>query len=249
MKKRLGLLLLAFTLASLAACGNEDKTNPVEEPETLLPLEVELTVTETVDVNEVVKIKALVTQGEEKIDDADEVEFEIWEEGKKEESIKVASTNEKDGIYTAEKAFDKDGVYTIQSHVTARNLHTMPMKVVTVGHGATATEQTTEEHDHGSTEGFSMHFKEIEHAMVNMDSDLVTHLQMEGKPLEKVTVRYEIWNEATPAKHEWIDAKEIVAGEYSSNYKFTEVGKYTVQVHVKDEHDLHEHEEHTVEIK
>lgn len=249
MKKKLGLLFLAFSLATITACGKEEKTNKAEEPDALLPLEVELTVTETVDVNEMVKIEAVVTQGEEKIEDADEVEFEIWEDGKKEESIKLASTNEKDGVYTAEKAFEKDGVYTIQSHVTARNLHTMPMKTVTVGQGAEESDHATEEHEHGGTEGFSLHFNDLEHAMANMESDLVTHLQMEGKPLEKVNVRYEIWNEATPDKHEWVDAKETVAGEYSSSYTFTEAGTYTVQIHVKDEQDLHEHEEHTIVIK
>ena len=72
-------------------------------------LEVELTVTETVEVDETVEMKALVTQGDEKIEDADEVVFEVWEEGKKSESEMIDSVNEKDGIYTAETSFDHDG--------------------------------------------------------------------------------------------------------------------------------------------
>ena len=94
---------------------------------------------------------AVVTQGDEKVEDADEVVFEVWEEGKKDDSVKIESTNEKDGLYTAETTFDHDGLFHVQVHVTARGLHTMPIKEVTVGNGGTYEEATCseEEHEHG----------------------------------------------------------------------------------------------------
>ncbi len=248
MKKKLGLISIILVLVALAACGKEKSNEKAPDTDELLPLEVELTVQEAADVDEVVKMEALVTQGEEKIDDADEVEFEIWEEGKKEESIKVSSKNDKNGLYSAENTFEHDGVFTIQVHVTARNMHTMPMKVVTVGNGSEHDKEGAA-HEHGSAEGFSMHFMGLEKGVAKEDSLLVTHLQMEGKPLEKVKVRYEIWKEEKTDKHDWLDTEEIVAGEYSAKKSFNEAGNYKVQVHVEDDHGLHEHEEHLITIK
>ena len=81
------------------ACGKEDDV--ITEVAPAEPLEVELTVTESVEVNEAVTMEALVTQGEEGVEDADEVVFEIWEEGKQDKGEKIDSVNEKKGIYTA----------------------------------------------------------------------------------------------------------------------------------------------------
>ena len=103
---------------------------------------MKLTVTEQVEVDGTIKMAAVVTQGDDKVDDADEVEFEVWEEGKKDESVKIESTNDKDGLYTAETSFDHDGLFHVQVHVTARGLHTMPKKEVTVGNGGNYEEAT-----------------------------------------------------------------------------------------------------------
>lgn len=82
MKRKFGLLVGLFMLAAMAACGKEEAVK-VDETGVPLPLDVKLTVTEQVDVNGIIKMEAVVTQGDEKVDDADEVEFEVWEEGKK----------------------------------------------------------------------------------------------------------------------------------------------------------------------
>ena len=125
---------------------------------------MQLTVTEQVDVNGIIKMAAVVTQGEDKVDNADEVEFEVWEEGKKDDSVKIESKNDKDGLYTAETSFDHDGLFHVQVHVTARGLHTMPKKEVTVGNGAHIEKavEVEAEHEHGHADGFSMHFMEPE---------------------------------------------------------------------------------------
>lgn len=127
--------MIAIGIAVLSACGQTNDASNGDEI-VLLPLDVELSVTEEVAVNEEVEMKAVVSQGEEMIEDADEVVYEVWEEGKKEDSVMIDAVNEKNGIYTATTSFDHDGIYHIQVHVTARALHTMPVKQVTVGEGA-----------------------------------------------------------------------------------------------------------------
>ena len=117
-----------------------------DNDEVPLPISVDLTVTEEVEVNGTIEMAAVVTQGDEKVEDADEVVFEVWEEGKKDESVKIESTNEKEGLYTAETSFDHDGLFHIQVHVTARGMHTMPKKEVTVGNGGDYEEHAEEGH-------------------------------------------------------------------------------------------------------
>lgn len=258
MKNKFLLSICALVLVVLAACGTNDEkadekdaVDANEEPQTL---DVALEVPETADPNADVKLSATVTQGDEKVKDANIVEFEIWTDGKKEESETVKSTNNNDGTYTAEKKFEHDGIYTVQAHVTARDLHTMPKKTITIGTG-TANEQSEATHDehaegegHG-TEGFSLHFMKPEVVKTNTKVELMTHLELTEKPLEKAKVRYEIWNDAISDKHEWAEAKEDKAGEYNGIYTFKEAGTYNVTVHVEDDAGLHEHEEHTIEVK
>ena len=158
MKRKFGLFLTVLVLATMAACAKNEETVKVDETGVPLPLDVQLTVTEQADVNGIIKMSAVVTQGDDKVDDADEVEFEVWEEGKKDDSVKIESTNDKDGMYTAETSFDHDGLFHVQVHVTARGLHTMPTREVTVGNGGNYEETTKGEEEHEHADGFSMYF-------------------------------------------------------------------------------------------
>ena len=65
---------------------------------------------------------------------------------------------------------------------------------------------------------------------------------------ENLKVRYEIWSDLSE-NHEWVDAEEINAGEYEADYTFKEASTYHVQIHVEDDKDLHEHEEHEIIVK
>lgn len=257
MKRIVGWMLVGIMVAGLAACGKAQEPE-VSEPEEILPLDVALTVTEQAEVGEAVKMEALVTQGEEKIEDADKVVFEVWEEGKKDDSVMIDSTNEKEGKYTAETKFDHDGLFHIQVHVDARGLHTMPKKEVTIGEGGhyeeAHDEHAAEEHEHehghghGSAEGLSMHFMKPESAAAGVEQNLIVHLEMENKPLEQARVRYEIWSATNEDKKDWVEAEETKAGEYAAAHTFNEAGTFHIQIHVENEHGLHEHEEYTVEV-
>jgi hypothetical protein len=247
LKRKIGLFILIVVLGALAACGNgkeEQVPTEVKAPEML---EVELTVSETADIDETVEMKAFVTQGDEEIEDADEVVFEVWEEGKKSGSEMIDSVNEKGGIYTAETSFEHEGLFHVQVHVTANGLHTMPLKEVVVGDGGNYDEHAETDH-HYHTEGFSMEFMTPKDAAANSDEKLVVQIQLDNEPFEKLKVRYEIWSDLS-AKHDWVDATEIQVGEYVADYTFKEASTYHVQIHVEDDKDLHEHVEHEIIVK
>lgn len=251
MKKKFGIISLVIGLMILSACGKSDDIDDGSSTE-VLPLNVELTITEQAEIGETVKMAALVTYGEDKVEDADKVVFEVWEEGKKDESVMIESVNEKNGLYTAETTFEHDGLYHIQSHVDAKQLHSMPVKEVTIGKGSEATVEHEEghgEHEHGHADGFALHFVTPENGTTTEETNLVTHLQIDGQPLEKANVRYEIWSEVLGDKHLWVDAGETKAGEYAASSKFEQAGQYTVKVHVENDEGLHEHEEFTFEVK
>lgn len=130
MKKTI-IYILALSLVILTACSanNDEEVNNTDE---LKALEVEFEVPETAEVNETILLKAIVTSGDEIVEDAEDVSFEYWEDGKEDDSITIESINNGDGTYTAEITFDSDGVFSIYAHTTARGLHTMPLKSITV---------------------------------------------------------------------------------------------------------------------
>jgi len=248
MKKKLGFLMLTFMLIALAACGNDNaKGDPDTDLDELQSLDVELHVTEEADVDENVNMKADVTYGDENVDDADEVVFEVWEEGDQDNSEMIDSTNNEDGSYSAETSFDHDGLFHVQVHVTARDLHTMPKKEVTVGEGGEYGEAVNGENEF-DTDGFSMHFMEPEDVTAGDETELMTHIEIDKEALEDADVRYEIWNYDEDNKHDWIDADETASGEYTGTHTFEEAGTYSIEIHVEDDDDLHEHTEVKVEV-
>src|SRR5699024_4109960 len=105
-----------------------DGENNTSQSEELKMLEVDFVVPEEADVDETVELKAIVTYGDEKVDDADEMEFEYWMEGDRDNSTFVDGENNGDGTYTVDVTFDEGGTYDMYAHTTARALHTMPKK-------------------------------------------------------------------------------------------------------------------------
>lgn len=254
MKIKFWLLPLIVALTLLSACGGEDNTEGSSEEITeddLDVLEVEFGVPEIVDVDETFEMEAFVTYGEEAVEDADEVVFEVWEVGNEEDSEMIDSENHGDGTYTAETVFEQDGVYEMYAHTTARTMHTMPKKSVTVGEGASADQENADEdaEENGfHTDGFGMHFVQPDEVNPDVDTELIVYLQMDEEEFEGADVRYEIWNYDVSDQHDWIDAEESESGEYIATHEFPETGTYYIQIHVEDDDGLHEHEEHEVII-
>jgi hypothetical protein len=261
MRRKFAVLLLILVLGLLSACGNTNETEEEQGSEEPKIIEVEFVLPEKAEVNEKVELKAIVNYGEEKVKDAKEVKFEYWEMGKEDESTTIEANNNDDGTYTAEVAFDHDGVYEIYAHTTAKDMHTMPKKQITIGEGTTAVQEEehsdheeghqdqAEGHEHGShAEGFSMHFLKPEDIKMNQPTNLTVNLQLDHEPLQNANVRYEIFNENNSEKHDWVETEESASGEYTGSYSFREAGIYTITIHVKNDEGLHEHEEHKVEV-
>ncbi len=191
MRKRIWTILAVLALALLAACGSGDtEQNSDNAEEEIKELKVDFEVPKTAEVDETVQLKATVTYGDEKVKDAEEMEFEYWEKGNEDNSTMIESTNNEDGTYTAEVSFDKDGVYEMYAHTTARDMHTMPKKSITIGDGESSEQEDKnddEGHDHGNNqaEGFGMHFAKPDSIKAGEETDLTVHLQMADNPLEK----------------------------------------------------------------
>lgn len=241
MRKRLLLTLVAIMMAIVfTACG--DNNNNDEELKTL---DVEFEVPEQIDVGETLELEAFVTYGDEPVTDADEVEFEVWEKNDQDNSTDYPSENNGDGTYTVEVTFDHDGVFEMYAHTTAHDLHTMPLREITVGEGGDYDEDGD---DHSfDTEGFDMHFMGVEDGKAGVETDLVVHVMINEEHLADAKVRYEIWTDEDEDNRDWIDATETDE-EYVANHTFDEQGTYNIQIHVEDDEDLHEHAQETVEI-
>ncbi|WP_042150111.1 FixH family protein [Paucisalibacillus sp. EB02] len=252
--RKIWMVMFVLLLTILTACNNDTENKAGQETEELKMLEVDFEVPEKVGVGETVVLKAIVTYGDEEVKDADEVNFEYWLQGDDDNTTTVESINNEDGTYTAEVSFETDGVYEIYAHTTARELHTMPKKAITVGNGISAKHEDEHEdhhdeegHEHGHTDGFSMHFVQPVDVKVNQDVELTVHLQMDNEPLEQARVRYEIKKEGSETP-DWIDTEESVSGEYTSSYSFDEEGIYHIVIHVQNEEGLHEHTEQQIEV-
>ncbi|MBP2076234.1 FixH family protein [Oceanobacillus polygoni] len=235
---------------ALVACGSNNQADEgVDADGELLSLDVEFELPEQEEVGETVELKATVTYGGEMVTDADEVVFEHWLAGNEDDSTMVESTNHEDGTYTAKVTFEEDGVYEIYAHTTARDLHTMPKKSITIGDGhAESNDASNHDHGHHDTEGFVIHLMDINEVKVAEEADFVVHLQLDEEPFENANVRYEIWNTENENEREWIDATESKAGEYLGTHTFDEAGTYTINVHVEDDEDLHEHSDYNFEV-
>lgn len=140
-------LAVIFILSVISACGSKENQS-IQQPEDIVWIDVEVhTDPEVIEPGVPVSIQALVTQGEELVNDAEEVKFEIWEKGQ-EEHENLLGTLKGDGVYTIDKTFEDDGIYYVIAHVTARKMHHMPRVELTVGNVDPSKYEGIEEPEH-----------------------------------------------------------------------------------------------------
>ena len=128
------LLTLAATAVLAVGCGAEDNSVDTQgSGEIPVEVMVELLTPEKLNVGEATTLEVKVTQGGEVVNDADSVDFEVWESGLRDEGTMIDGEFTEDGVYTAEYTFNHDGVYYMYAHTTARGMHVMPKQQFIVG--------------------------------------------------------------------------------------------------------------------
>jgi len=160
MSKKIWLFAMILLLALLSACGNGEENTTDDELGELDVLEVEFNVPETAEPGETVELQAAVTYGDEAVEDADEVLFEIWEYENEDDSIEIEGSHQSDGIYTAETTFEEDGIYEMYAHTTARDQHTMPLVSIVVGD---VSDEEIEAYENDDDEASGEHEEEHNH--------------------------------------------------------------------------------------
>ncbi|MET3684082.1 hypothetical protein ABID56_002208 [Alkalibacillus flavidus] len=133
--KRCIISAIAIILLVLSACGSDDNAENNDESaeaDALTPLKVEILTEQEVEAGEVT-LSAHVTHGNNNVNEADEVEFEVWQEGSKEQSEMITGSFTEEGVYEASYTFEDDGIYYMIAHVTALDQHTMPQQPIAVG--------------------------------------------------------------------------------------------------------------------
>ncbi|MBH9965055.1 FixH family protein [Rossellomorea oryzaecorticis] len=149
MKKSIMLLSVLGIILFLSACSENSK----EVKESKLPEQVkaDITAPEEVALNEATILEVRVTQGKEAVDNADEVKFEVWKGHNKDESKMFKGEHVKEGTYKIKTSFSEDGIYYVQTHVTARDMHVMPIRHILAGDVSEEELNALEEsldHDH-----------------------------------------------------------------------------------------------------
>lgn len=158
MKKQL-LSLVAIPIL-LFGCSNESDIDTNEGPidASSLMVEVDILTPEEVSINESIELAAKVSQNDEPVDDAESIQFEVWESGYRDKGQIIDGVLKGDGIYSAEITFEHDGVYYMYAHTTARGLHVMPKQQIVVGNPDMS--QVMEDHSDGSMDHLENHESE-----------------------------------------------------------------------------------------
>lgn len=133
--KQLFLAFIAVPALLVGCSSNETEVDTNDEPVDVEALEVKVNILtpEKAAVNEPIELAAHVTQNNENVDDADSVQFEVWESGYRDDGQMIDGKLEGEGVYKAEITFDHDGVYYMYAHTNARGLHVMPKQQIIVG--------------------------------------------------------------------------------------------------------------------
>ena len=123
---------LGLSVLLLGACGtNEAETAGAGN--TLEEVVVDFNTGQTAEAAEEVILSVTVTQGGEAVEDADEVVYEVWESGHRNDGEMITADHTADGVYEAQTVFEEEGLYYMQAHTTARRMHAMPKQEITVG--------------------------------------------------------------------------------------------------------------------
>lgn len=126
--KRLMTSILLLML--LAACSTDEE--PTEENSTEI-IDVHIQMQQDQPVDETITLQTQVMQGNDFVEDAHEVLYEVWINENRDDAEFIEGSHSQDGIYRGEVQLDSEGIYIVQAHVTARDMHVMPTQEFFVG--------------------------------------------------------------------------------------------------------------------
>ncbi|SFL49628.1 FixH family protein [Salibacterium qingdaonense] len=232
-------------VAVLAACGQgpqEENSSGGEDME-VQSIEVKPDMPQNPEPGTEVELAASVTQGEEAVTDADEVRFEIWKDGEKENSEEILSENREENRYSIPYTFEEEGLYHVTSHVTARDMHNMPTTEVTVGGAETESGDSGGNADTGDQQlEITVKSQDI---TVGQPSDVSVKVQHEGEALTGADVTFDLQAPQGGSTIQ-LETEESGTGVYTGTHIFEAAGEYTLTVHAQNEDGLHEHAETTI---
>lgn len=128
--RKLGFIMVvvAFVLLITAYSSESSEQDEVAE---LVQVEIRIP-SDSIKAGMSTQIEAYVSQCGQPVNDAQKVEFEIWNKNHNEHE-KIEVTLQGNGIYNINKAFMEEGTYVVIAHVTARDMHVMPQMEFVVG--------------------------------------------------------------------------------------------------------------------
>ncbi|GIN13022.1 hypothetical protein J26TS2_28890 [Shouchella clausii] len=128
MKQR-WLTATVLGIVALSGCSEKEETPSLSAE----AIEVAFEMAEEQPGLENIVLEAKVTQGDEPVDDAEEVVFEVWPYDDREESDFHEASHAESGLYQTPLALEEAGIYMVQVHVTARGMHVMPTQPLFAG--------------------------------------------------------------------------------------------------------------------
>lgn len=124
------LIIMAAVLFIASGCSDSahDANNDVLD---IIDVKIKTSPDKLV-LNQPLTISATISQGGNRVNDAKEVEFEVWKWGEKNHETRKGKPQGV-GVYSIERTFTSDGIYYVIAHVSARGMHNMPRRQLIVG--------------------------------------------------------------------------------------------------------------------
>lgn len=130
--KNIDLLMLLVILALfLGACSVSSDAADLYKKET--PLQIEVVIPELIPKGESITLQAVLTQVEQKVENADFVHFRVW---KQDGSIRYPMEEAEElgnGVYQMDFRFEKDGLYFLEVHAGNNGAISSPRQQFVVG--------------------------------------------------------------------------------------------------------------------
>ncbi|MFD2673611.1 FixH family protein [Marinicrinis sediminis] len=122
------MIVLITSVALLSACQASDISVAQGDA-----IEITMYAEEQLAINQPVELAVALTQQQQPVEDAGDVQIELWKKGERDGSRLVQADSLGDGWYGVTTTFESNGIYVMQTHITARGTHLMPKRHLVVG--------------------------------------------------------------------------------------------------------------------